>query len=72
MELDIIKKNPIDTSRELVIDSLCLEDTAEDINARLGILSNFLQMITNNLLFDDPGIFYVHIIFDKQERQIQE
>lgn len=71
----VIKKNPIDTSREIVIDSLlCLDesDNSVDINSRLTIIANYLKMITNNLLLDDPGIFYVHIIYDDQERQIQK
>lgn len=63
-------------SRRLMVQALSQENPDEsqldDFNSRGAIIiNNVLEMITG-YLFDDPGIFYVHLVYDKQERTIQE
>lgn len=66
-------------SRLLIIQTLSRdlndvdESQLDEFNSRgAAIIADVLEMISDNLLFDDPGIFYTHLVYDEQERLIQE
>lgn len=51
--------------------SKCLIETFSN-NERLEDVPRVLMMIMNNLVFDDPGILSKAVIFNDDERRIQD
>lgn len=65
-EADDVVKNNLEGQMQV---SSCLIQTFGGNNANI---QSYVEMITDNLVFDDPGMLAKTVIFDAMERNIQD